>query len=332
MKHSEPKARVAFLTTYLERWHHFWFAPIPPHVYAVLRFLFGILGCASLMGLRDLSVFWSLDGLIPHGDLAAKTWLLSHGLGDMGGRLLYFACLGSFAAMAVGFRSGAAVALALAASLIQLSWNPLPLSGAHAFAQSVLFCLIWADCGSVWSVDAWLERRRSGGMLGEVPRYPIAPLRLIRFQVALVYLSTGLWKLHSATWRDGSSLHYVLNNNVFHRFPTLPDGTEWFLTLGSYVTLSWELGFAFLILYAPTRRVALAIGVLLHVGMMTGIEIGPFSLVMLSAYVAFLDPAKVPNLPARIRSWIPGLKHHASNDVAVTPAVSTDQRQTLHQS
>ena len=135
-------------------------------------------------------------------------------------RSCHFGCLASFVAMAVGFASGTAVALALAASLVQLSWNYLPLSGAHHAFQAVLFCLVWADCGAVWSVDAWLARRRDGHV-GTVrpPRYPIAPLRLIRVQVALIYLSSGLWKLFNPQWRDGSAVHYVLSNNVYHRFP-----------------------------------------------------------------------------------------------------------------
>jgi vitamin K-dependent gamma-carboxylase-like protein len=283
--------------TLLERWHSFWFAPIPCHVYALLRILFGALGFASLIGLRDVQMFWALDGLVPAdaAGLGIKAAVAQSGLAAVAPAAVYAGCLASFAGMTIGFRSGVSVPLSLAASLVQLAWNDLPLSAAHAVVQGVLFCLIWADCGSVWSVDAWLERRRTPE--APAPPYVIAPLRLIRFQIALVYLSTGLWKLQSPLWRDGSALHYVLNTNVFHRFPyTLPVSFEPVLTLATYTTLLWELSFAFLVLYGPTRRLALAAGVLIHVGMMAGVEVGPFSLVMLAGYVAFLDPTRIPAL------------------------------------
>jgi vitamin K-dependent gamma-carboxylase-like protein len=299
-----PRWGVIGPMTLVDRWTGFWFAAIPCHAYALLRILFGALGCASLIGLRDLQTFWALDGLVPAdaAGLGLKAAVLDSGLAAVAPAAIYAGCLASFAGMTIGFRSGVTVPLALAASLVQLAWNDLPLSAAHAVVQGVLFCLIWADCGAVWSVDAWLERRRTPDL--PAPHSVIAPLRLIQFQIALVYLSTGLWKLHSPLWRDGSALHYVLNTNVFHRFPyALPVSFEPVLTLATYATLLWELSFAFLVLYGPTRRLALAAGVLVHLGMMTAIEIGPFSLVMLAGYVAFLDPNRIPALTDYLRRF-----------------------------
>ena len=312
----------------LERWQRFWFAPIAPHAYALLRILFGALGSATLIGLRDVSTFWAIDGLVPSRSegQGLKAMLIAYGMGDVAGPLVYLFCLISFMAMTVGLRSGVTVALSLAASLLQLSWNSLPLSASNAVVQGVLFCLIWADCGSVWSIDAWLERRRLHGARDESPTYPIAPLRLIRFQIALVYLSSGLWKLYSPLWRDGSALHYVLNNNVFHRFPNAPPPSlEWLLTLGTYITLFWEIGFAFMVLFRPTRIFALGMGVLIHLGMMTAIEVGPFSLVMLAGYVAFLDPALIPTLPVRVFALLRRSESRVSRSVSAAEAMP-DQR------
>ena len=301
----------SIISSVLDGWQRFWFEEIPPHSYALLRILLGLLGCASLIGLRNLSAFWALDGFVAAQDrgLGLKAWLFGHGLGNIGGRALFFGCLASFASMTVGFRSGLSVALALTSSLLQVSWNYLPLSGAHSALQAMLFCLIWADTGSVWSVDAWLARRRLlTALTTEPPRYMIAPLRLVRFQVALVYLNSGLYKLYNQHWRDGSAVHYILNNNVYRRFPhDLPLQLEWLGTIATYTTLSWELGFAFLVLFGPTRRLALWAGILLHLGMWVGIEIGPFPWVMLAGYTAFLDPSSVRVLPRRVlqplRRW-----------------------------
>jgi len=271
-------------------------------MYALLRITIGVAGVWSLLGLTDLATFWDLGGLVSRdGLVAVKTWAAAHEAGGVLGRGLFAACLTALVAMTVGFRSALTVPLTLVCLLLETSWNYLPLSGAQEAVQGFLFCLMWADTGAVWSVDSWLEHRRTP--IGErVSRQvSVAPLRLIRYQVALIYLASGLWKLYNPLWREGLAVHFVLNSNVFHRFPNvLPANLEWVATIATYVTLGWELGFAFLLLYRPTRRLALVAGVLIHLGMLVLIEIGPFHFVMLAAYPAFLDPASVGTLPARL--------------------------------
>ena len=286
----------------LERWDHFWFEPIPVHIYALLRIVLGIVGCLTLIGLADLPTLWHLDGFVPIGTsgLGIKAFLVSHGLGNIAGTMLYVCTLLAFVSMTIGLLSGLSVALALITSLIQVSWNYLPLSGADAALKAMLFCLIWADCGSVWSADAWIASRGRGDSSSD-STYPIAPLRLFRFQVALIYLNAGLWKLLNPYWRDGTAVHYVLESNMYRRFPfELPVSVDTLVTALTYGTLFWELAFVPLVLFRRTRPVALAAGVLIHLGMLLTIEIGPFHVVMLASYLAFLNPRIVPTLPKRL--------------------------------
>jgi hypothetical protein len=317
---------------FLDAWQRFWFKPVPAHVYALLRILFGLAGCATLVGLSNLSAFWDPNGFVPDGDgtLGVKAFLLAHNLGQLGGRVLYFASAASFVSMTVGYRSNAAVVSSLLTSLVHLSWNYLPLSGANAVVQVVLFCLVWADCGSVWSVDAWLARRRGRQTIRDERAVgsTIAPLRLIRFQIALVYLTSAFWKIYSPLWRDGSAVHYVLNSNVYHRFPEfLAPNLEWLATVATYSTLFWEGTFPFMLLFAPTRRLALCAGVLIHLGMFSLMEVGPFHFVMLSGYVAFLDPSTVPGMASQLRRWITGSA--STNAAASTSPAATDREHNL---
>lgn len=292
----------------LDRWDRFWFAPIPPHIYALLRIAFGLVGCGTLIGLRDLSTFWFLDGLIPLplGAVGPKQYLIAHGLGHAAGLALYVGTSLSFVAMTIGFQTRIALPAALFTSLIQVAWNYLPLSGADAAMRVFLFCLVWADCGSVWSVDAWLAAGRNGGAVSTASETSlIAPLRLIRFQVALIYLTAGIWKIFNPYWRDGSAVHYVVQTNIYRRFPRgMPLAFDHAVALLTYGTLAWELSFAFLLLFARTRRVALTVGILLHLGMLLTIEIGPFHLVMLASYLAFLEPETAPQLSYRLSSML----------------------------
>jgi hypothetical protein len=279
-------------------WERFWFRTIPPQIYAVLRIALGLVGTGTLLGLSDITTHWDPAGLVPTGGASAiKAWVLARDAGMVAGVALWAGCLVAFVAMTAGIRTAFTVPMAFVSLILQLRWNPQPLSGAHQAMQGFLFCLMWANSGSVWSVDAWLARRRSAASPAAAP-VSIAPLRLIRYQVALVYLASGLWKLYNPFWRDGSAVYYVLQNNVFRRFPAVP-GVEAFAPVATYTTLFWEVAFAPLLLYRRTRVIALTVGVLIHLGMFALLEIGPFHLVMLASYLAFLDPGTVARHGAR---------------------------------
>jgi Vitamin K-dependent gamma-carboxylase len=266
------------------KWDLFWFSEIAPHVYSVLRILFGLLGCASLVGLLDLPLFWSCQGLV-----ASRGGLLCQSVGDLYPHAILAVSAVSFLAMAAGYQTRLAVACAFGSVFVMANWNDLPLSAAHQLLRAILFCLLWADCGRTWSVDAWLSRRRVSSD-ARTCRVPVWPLRLVQIQIAAVYPVTSLWKLNNVMWRDGTALHYVFENPQFRRFAVLasPSWDSW-TTAATYATLFWELSFAFLVFYPRTRRWVLAVSVLMHLGVWATLEVGPFSWVMLAGYVAFLD-------------------------------------------
>jgi hypothetical protein len=286
-------------TTGLEGWWStFWFGETNPRLYAGLRIALGAVGCLSLLGLMPASEFWSCRGLVSsrYGVLCGPA---IGPLASVVGPALLAACAGAFIVMALGVFTRVAVVAAFAALFVAARWNNLPLSSAHQVLRALIFCLIWADCGRVWSVDAWWRRRRGETGDGLVP---IWPLRLFQIQVAAVYLITGLWKLANASWRDGSALHYVLQNAQFGRFSALtaPALDPW-TTLATYATLAWELAFAVLVSLPRTRRWVLLSGVCLHLAMWAFLEIGSFSLVMIASYLAFVPP---PSWLSRQRSGV----------------------------
>jgi hypothetical protein len=275
-----------------------------PYIYALLRILLGLVGCEFLFGLRDLEMFWEPGGLVALADDGWQQVVVSTGWGAVFGRSLYVINVLVAVLMTVGYRSGVMVPASVIAGLLHSAWNPLPLSGAFETRAALLFCLMWANCGEVWSIDAWRARgRRSAG--AAVTDRPAAmwPLRLMRGQVAVIYVSTGLWKLGSTEWRYGTALHYVLSNNGFARFPvSLPPAAAELLATGTYLTLLWELSFPLLVAFRRTRALALAIGVALHLGMWLTIELGPFPWVMLASYVSYLEPATMTRFTAVLKS------------------------------
>ena len=208
------------------RWEAYWFDPVPPHAFALLRIGLAMVALWSLAGLRPVEMFWSLDGLspLPSNPSGPRAWLMEQGLSAAAGWAFFGYSAVAASAMLLGLRSDAAVLCTFLGLWLQTYWNRLPLSSAHQVELVVLFCLIWTETGRVWSLDA---RRRPADAAPQPGWLPIWPLRLIRAQVALIYLSSALWKLMYPAWRDGTAVYWVLNLNAFHRFPwPIPVGLD----------------------------------------------------------------------------------------------------------
>jgi len=272
----------------IRRWETFWFEDVPSDVFALVRIAVGVAGLGSIIGFMPIDVFWSPLGIAPvPGGQDLRSILVAAGLGDAAGLALFLTLIVSFACMTVGRFTSTAVAVCFVGSVLQSHWNSLPLTSGHTVLVAVLFALVWADCGGRPSLDA--RRRKPGGQ----GRQPVWPLRLIQVQLAVLYASSGLFKLLGSGWRDGSAIHFTTSQNVYGRILdvyTFPTSLDWMLTLLTYGTLFWEISFPLMMLNRVTRKAALLMGIGVHLGIWSLMEVGPFSPMMLASYVAFLDP------------------------------------------
>jgi hypothetical protein len=310
-----------FLHRAIDRWEQFWFENVPSDVFALVRIAVGAAGLISLIGFLPVAMYWSPDGIapVPGGGYGLRSYVFESGFGVAVGWTMFLTLFASFICMTVGLFTEAAVVICFLGSALQTRWNSLPLTSGHSVLVAVLFCLVWADCAARLSVDAW--RRPAGS--GTVASQPIWPLRLIRIQVALVYLTSGFYKLLGPAWRDGSAIHYTTGHNIYgrilHLYP-LPGSLDWMLTLLTYATVLWEISFAFMLLNRVTRRIALVAGVAVHGGIWALMEIGPFSWMMLATYVAFLDPHAAARF---VSSRLPGSPKDGALPGRASPAASS---------
>jgi hypothetical protein len=246
-----------------------------------------------LLGMTPLDLHWAADGIVPlpGGGFGLRAWLIDHGLGTAAGLGLYAFMMAAFLGMVVGYRSALSVLMAYVGLLLESYWNRLPLSSANSAMTAMMFCLIWAHTGRVWSMDA--KRAPVFGAGGNL--VPAWPLYLIRIQIAVIYFTSGLWKIVSPAWRDGSAVHWSLNANTFHRFPwILPSALDPLIQALTWGTLLFELAFPLLVLSRYTRRLTILAGVGLHISLGLTLEVGVFTPVMLAGYLAFLEPNRVP--------------------------------------
>ncbi len=289
-------------------WRRFFFGPRDVRPLALMRIGVGVI--VTWMLLERVAVAeaaLSDDGWLPSDAAAALMdpwhWSLFHTLDQpiviAGLLLLGGACALLFTAGFFTRWAGAAAFVILASTHVR---NPAVLYGADSVARIWLFYLLLMPCGRAWSIDATRARIRAGGRaFRERPASMESwPVRLLQFQVALVYLATGVSKFYGSDYHEGTALWFALANPTYSRFylfaePVLSSVAP-VLAVLSIVTLWWELAFAFMLPFRFTRRVALGIGVFVHGGIFIAMKIQFWGPLMLLSYFSFVSGRGVHRL------------------------------------
>jgi len=166
----------------------------------------------------------------------------------------------------------------------------------------VAFLLVLADTGVTFSLDSRLRWRR----VSDIPNWP---LTLIRVQVSLIYLFSGLAKLNSV-FLSGQVLE------VHSRLPAIV-GIGYGLVVAAWLIVLWEI-FQAGALWSPKLRSAAFVGgllfhasIVLLMGRFPSAGLIVFGMVSLSCYLLFVDvhpgtSANSPYVPNKPFSTRPG--------------------------
>ena len=293
-------------------WNQFWFKSIDARQYAALRIAFGGLSVVYLLGLLPYveTQFSGLGWLRDIQQIAVQnggSWSLFFIQAGAQATTLAYAIvwMGIIAAfmLMIGWQSR------LAAFITWLVWvslwnrNPLLLDGDDAILKLMCFYLMLSSCGNCWSVDACLQIKPQ--------QVSVWPLRLIQFQIALIYFVSGWVKFHSPEWLDGTIMQYVLIHPQYSRwdvwsFIDNPLLSGVLLALAGFIRW-WELLFPFLLINARSRKISLLIGILFHVGLLFTMNLRWFPVIMLSLYPALLSNSSFIRLEEKL------LNHYRGN-------------------
>lgn len=173
-------------------------------------------------------------------------------------------------------------------------------------------------CGRRWSLDARRTALRARtprpGRRGRWGRWdlwratsdtlsPLGPARaalvttlhncgmfVIAAQVCLLYGSAGLYKIQGSSWQAGTSLHYVVNLDLFRPWPALSallDSYPLFLAFAGYATVLIQVAFPFA-LFSRLKYVLLVMLLGMHLGIAVLLGLPLFSTAMIVADAAFL--------------------------------------------
>ncbi|MFT2749110.1 hypothetical protein ACMT9U_05975 [Clavibacter sp. Sh2036] len=197
---------------------------------------------------------------------------------------------------------------------ISLSTNSTLLSnGGDTVLRLTLFFALFADLSRHFSLDA-LRRRREAEpgarrpssavvatrrLVARIPRLvPVllhnTALVLSAYQIMLIYVNSAFLKLQGEEWRDGSATYYSLVIDGYRPWPWINDllvQSSIGIALASLAAVAFQGLFPLLILWRPTRIVALVLITGMHV--MIGVLLGlwPFSLAMIALDFLFVRDA-----------------------------------------
>lgn len=285
---------------------------------ALFRILLASTTLLSLWILRNEDVFraiWFTEAAGGLTELKSSHWIF----GFLGGfsahstTTVYHLCWVSALLSIVGFGGGASVLVCQQCYVALRSLNDNASGGYDSLITVGLLLAAVGQPTTTLSLDCRLLR----GAWTSGVRVPAWPRALVVFQLLLMYTLTGIQKIgHSWTPFGGyTAMHYVLNDPTWLRKDL--GGLAWSLDfvarIATFVTWHWEQ-LSFLLLFhwyyrygnhavghwfaKSFRRWDLRVpwaitGVIMHLGILALLDVGPFSLVSLAYYVCLWGPSTI---------------------------------------
>lgn len=289
-------------------WDRFFFEPERPTPMALVRIAWGVLAAVWA-----LSLLPDVDPLLTAGELGyersrgAWSWNVLDVIDWRWAPLVTcLLLLGTALTTAVGYRTRLSAAVAVLCMLSLQRTNPAVFNSGDLALRLVGLAVALAPSGLVLSLDARRRRARSRGD-GDRPvlRAPWA-LRLLQLEIAVGYLLSAWVKLQGSTWHDGTALERALRIEDIQRFGTAPQWVfdqDLVLNLLTWGSLLFEASFLVLVWNRRLRPWVLGTGVAFHLGIDVLFDVGFFSWVMITAYLAFLPPEVADRWVDAARRW-----------------------------
>ena len=236
---------------------------------------------------------FSNQGMLPQGSVSPVLWLFPNILAlwdtSVFVTTLLVIATGASLLFAIGYydRTAAVVLWYIWACLF--GRNPLI---ANPGLPYVGWLLLAHACLPVAPYGSWAARNRSdpaGSWQMPPSIYAVAWILM-----AIGYTYSGLWKLMSLSWLDGTALIRVMENPLARSGPirdlllSLP---EWILQLKTWGALTLEIAFAPLILIPWLRPWIWGLMLMMHFALMAVVDFADLSLGMVMLHLFTFNPA-----------------------------------------
>jgi hypothetical protein len=125
------------------------------------------------------------------------------------------------------------------------------------------------------------------------------------FQLVILYFFSGIYKLYGPEWLNGSALFLTIMMDEFSHPWIKNNLTEnnLFLIIGTYITLGYQLIFPIIIWLKKLRKYFLWVGLILHFSIAIVLGIFDFGIIMMIAYLMYLENEKARNILTGFRNF-----------------------------
>lgn len=225
--------------------------------------------------------------------------------------------------LSLGWQSRAMTLLVLLLSASIQNRMHLSMFSGDTLLRALLIWSLLLPVSSRWSLDA----RRNGNAHQESAS--LIPSLGLWVQMSLLFVTSGLQKLRSPAWLDGSALEVVLGSYFYARpfgvvlHDSLPAGLLQFLT---FLTLAIEMfvPFAFFLPQWRARATAVFLCIALMIGVWLTMAVGTFPLISIAGFVALLPSEVFSSAQAEGVSTVrPGTSSRAWTSRLAAAAAST---------
>jgi predicted DCC family thiol-disulfide oxidoreductase YuxK len=210
------------------------------------------------------------------------------------------------------------VLLVLWVSLTQQ--NPLSTDAGDVVVRLVLLYVCFADVSAHWSLDA-RRRTRAAARPGRPRKITVpaewanlfhnAAVIAVACQVFIIYVSSAMFKIQGSMWQNGTAIYYPMHMHLLDAYPTLNSLITDHLFIvfaATYGTVYLQLFFPFLQLTRPTRMLALAGIIGMHIGIGIFLALPFFSLSMIGADMIFLRDQTVARAESKAKLLLRGAR------------------------
>lgn len=287
----------------INAWNDFWFRPTSPASVCVFRIVFGILLFGTAVCLvPDHQIWFGPNAIVSERAIETYNGAGRYGILFMLPRTASAVSYTLYALMicsvliTIGFftRTSLVVAFCLIVSL----WNrnPMVFNCGDMLLKIFTLLLIFAPAGSMYSLDAWFNKRK--GIEAPTQYAPWAQ-RLIQLQVAAVYCQTFWWKAASPDWIDGTAVYWAAKLPEYAHYPVpfLLDHLV-IIKILTWSALLIEFSLWTLVWVKELRYWVLAAGLALHLGIEWSMNIPFFEFIMSAGYIAFVNPLQMQSFVA----------------------------------
>lgn len=205
-------------------------------------------------------------------------------------------------------------------------------NGGDTIFRITLSFLIFANLSKHWSVDAWLQKRRGHRKSFTQKHFPVplwlgsglhnTALMLCCYQIMLIYVNSGIFKLMGKEWLEGSAFYYSLNLDAFQVVPLLSE-LAWQFTpavlAATWVSTYVQLLFPVLLLWRYTRYLSLVLLLGMHIGIGFFMGLWSFSLAMIALDMLFVRDSSWEKAGNWVRVTYPKAKLILRSDTGGTP-------------